>query len=243
MSRPAVPILLLLVVGLAALNLYQYRTASLAPDEAIAERFTEVWATSQDTWYRNTFMGVQTLQNPFDVWVTLEILWDVKPDLLLETGTYQGGSALLWAMFLEQANPKARVLTVDVKSVAQAARRHPLAMRKVDFLIGSSTAPEIVAEVKERAEGKRVLAILDSLHHGDHVYEELKAYADVVSVGSYIIVQDGAVCGHPVDAPPCPGPYEAVERFLAEDERYVAVRDHERHMMTANPMGYLKRVR
>lgn len=243
MKRLTGPLLLALAVGLGALNLYQYRTAALSPDRVIGDRFTRIWATSQETWFQNTFMGVQTLQNPFDVWVTLEILWAVKPDVVLETGTFQGGSALLWAMFLEQVDPDARVVTIDIKSVAQAARRHKLAIEKVDFLVGSSTAPEIVEDVKRRTEGKRVLAILDSLHHGDHVYDELVAYADLIPVGSYIIVQDGAVCGHPVDVPPCPGPYEAVERFLAVDDRFVAVRQHERHMVTANPMGFLKRVR
>ena len=243
MKRLAAPLLLLATLGLLALNLYQYRTAGLSPDRVIGDQFTRIWALRQDTWFANTFMGVRTLQNPFDVWVTLEILWDVKPDILLETGTFQGGSALLWAMFLQHVNPEARVVTIDIKSVAWKARRHRLAMEKIDFLIGGSTAPEIVADVKRRVEGKRVLAILDSLHHGNHVYDELIAYADLIAVGSYIIVQDGAVCGHPVDVPPCPGPYEAVERFLAEDDRFVAVREHERHMITANPMGFLKRVR
>jgi cephalosporin hydroxylase len=243
MNRPLVAGLIVLVVLLAAGNVYQMRTAAFASDRTIADRFTTVWGTSGSTWYHNTFMGIQTWQNPLDVWVTLEILWAVKPDLILETGTLKGGSALLWAMFLEHANPDGRVLTIDLQPQAFEARKRPLAQERIDFLYGSSTAPEIVEQVHRMAEGKRVLAILDSSHTRDHVLDELEAYHDLIPVGSYIIVQDGAVCGHPVDADPCPGPYEAVEEFLAGNDAFVAMRSHERHMMTSNPMGFLKRVR
>jgi cephalosporin hydroxylase len=243
MRSALVTILLLLVLVLAGLNVYQWRTAALTPPRTIADRFTTVWAKAPNTWYRNTFMGIPTWQNPMDVWVTLEILWKVKPDVILEAGTFKGGSALMWAMFLEHVVPDGRVVTIDLKPQSFEAKARPLARERIDFLYGSSTAPEIVEKVREMTTGKRVLAILDSLHTRDHVYNELRAYADLIPVGSYIIVQDGAVCGHPVDADPCPGPYEAVEDFLAADDRFVAVREHERHMMTSNPMGFLKRVR
>jgi cephalosporin hydroxylase len=243
MKSAARPLLLALVLALAGANLYQWRTAGLSPERVIADRFTIVWANRPDTWFRNRFMGIPTWQNPMDVWVTLEIVWDVKPDVILECGTFKGGSALLWAMFLEHVNPKGRVITIDLQPQAWEARSRKLAIERVDFLYGSSTAPEIVAQVRERVQGKRVLAILDSSHTRDHVFAELSAYADMIEAGSYIIVQDGAVCGHPVEAEPCPGPYEAVEDFLAQDDRFAAVREHERHLMTSNTLGYLKRVR
>lgn len=239
----AKPLLILLVVALLGMNLYQWRTASFTPDQAITDRFAHVWGNSTDTWYRNHFMGIQTWQNPMDVWVTLEIMWHVKPDVVLETGTLKGGSALLWAMFMQHANPKSRVITIDLQPQAWDARTRKLALERIDFLYGSSTAPEIVADVKERVKGKRVMAIFDSSHERDHVYNELKAYADLIAVGSYIVVQDSVVCGHPIMAEPCPGPYEAIEAFLAEDDRFIAVREHERLLVTANPMGFLKRIR
>ena len=243
MRRALVPLLLILSLVLLGANLYQWQTARLSPTRVIADRFIEVWALQPDTWVANRFMGISTLQNPMDAWVTLEIINDVKPDVILETGTYRGGSALLWAMFLEHVNRKGRVITIDIKHQAFEARTHKLALERIEFLVGSSTSPEIVEAVGERVKGKRVLAILDSAHSRDHVYEELKTYAPMIPVGSYIVVQDGAVCGHPLDNPPCPGPYEAVEDFLAETDGWVAVREHERHLMTSNPMGYLKRVR
>ncbi|MGH0033393.1 MAG: CmcI family methyltransferase [Myxococcota bacterium] len=243
MKSAATIVLLILVLILAGLNVHQWRTAAFTPDPAIAARFLTVWANQPDTWFKNRFMGIPTWQNPMDVWETLEILWQVKPDVVLEAGTFKGGSALLWAMFLEHIDPDTRVITIDLRPQSHEAKMRPLARERVDFLYGSSTAPEIVEEVRKRVEGKRVLAILDSAHTRDHVYNELKAYADMIEVGSYIIVQDGAVCGHPVDAEPCPGPYEAVEDFLAEDDRFQAIREHERHLISSNTMGYLKRVR
>lgn len=241
--KSAALLLGLLAVLLLGANVYQYRTAAWSPDRTIADRYTILWGNSQNTWFKNHFMGIPTWQNPMDAWVTLEIIWDVKPDLILEAGTFKGGSALLWAMFLEHVNPEGRILTIDLQPQAWDARARPLAIERVDFLYGSSTAPEIVEQVYAQAEGKRVLAILDSNHSRDHVYAELKAYADLIPVGSYVIVQDGAVCGNPIDAEPCPGPFEAAVDFLAEDDRFVAVREHERHMMTSNPMGFLRRVK
>jgi hypothetical protein len=111
----------------------------------------------------NHFHGIQTWQNPFDVWVTQEIIFEVKPDLILETGTFRGGSSLMWAMYLEQVSPDGRVITIDIKDKrVPRSKTHPLAA-KVDFLLGSSTASDVVADVKRRAKGKRVLIILDSL--------------------------------------------------------------------------------
>lgn len=243
MKAFAAPLALVAILALLGANVYQWRTAAWSPDRVIADRFTEVWSTRPDTWFQNTFMGIQTWQNPFDVWVTFEIIWDVKPDAILETGTFKGGSALLWAMFLEHVNPDGRVVTIDLQPQAFDARRRKLAIERVDFHYGSSTDPEIVQKVYAQLAGKRVLAVLDSLHERNHVLAELEAYADLIPVGSYIIVQDGAVCGHPLDAEPCPGPYEAVEAFLAKDDRFEPVREHERHLMTANPKGFLRRMR
>jgi cephalosporin hydroxylase len=244
MRRPAVSIALAAaVVLLSALNLWQW-TARADASRDLVDRFTIFWTRSGKTWRANHWLGIKTLQNPFDVWVTQEILWEVKPDVVLETGTYEGGSAALWATLLEQINPDAgRVLTIDIEDKSAAARRLPIVQRRVDFLVGSSTAPEIVEEVKRRVEGKRVLVVLDSLHTRDHVLAELQAYAPLVPVGSYVIVQDTVVNGHPSFPDWGPGPYEAVEAFLAENDDFVVDRSRERLLMTYNRMGFLRRVR
>ncbi len=141
-----------IILGLAALNAYQYALRA-APQEII-EQYHRLFYNTPDTWARNQWLGVATEQNPNDTWITQEIIQEVKPDVMVETGTQVGGSALLWATILEQVNPDSRVITIDIKDKLTAARRHPLFQRRVDFLLGSSTAPEIVSEVARRVKGR-----------------------------------------------------------------------------------------
>ena len=244
-SRSWIGILGTAAVVFAGLNFWQWQRSPSVElsDREITDRFTMIWGYSDDTWRKNSFLGIRTLQNPLDVWVTFEIIHQVKPDVIVETGTLQGGSAALWATFLEQVNPEGRVITIDIEDDSAEARALPISRRRVDYLIGSSTDPEIVEEVRRRVAGKRVLVILDSAHYMDHVLDELQAYAPMVSWGSYIVVQDTAMNGHPTAPDYGPGPYEAVEAFLAETGDFVADHSRERLMMTNNPMGFLKRIR
>ena len=243
--RSGIAVLATAVVVFAGLNFWQWQRSPSVElsDREITDRFTVIWGHSDETWRKNSFLGIRTLQNPLDVWVTFEIIHRVKPDVIVETGTLQGGSAALWAMFLEHVNPEGRVITIDIENESAEARELPISRRCVDYLIGSSTDPEIVEEVRRRVAGKRVLVILDSAHYMDHVLDELQAYAPMVSQGSYIVVQDTAMNGHPTAPDYGPGPYEAVEAFLAETGDFVADHSRERLMMTNNPMGFLKRVR
>jgi cephalosporin hydroxylase len=212
-------------------------------DEAVRSFWARWWRESDRTLFSNRWMGIPTVQNPFDVWITQEILVEVKPDVIVESGTLFGGSAALWAMLLEQVNPEGRVVTIDVEDRATEARQLPLVRRRVDFLTGSSTDPQVVAQVLRHVEGKRVLVVLDSTHEYDHVLAELEVYAPVVSVGSYLIVQDTFVNGHPVESDWGPGPMEAVADFLAADDRFQVDPSRERLLFTFCPNGYLRRLR
>ncbi len=182
---------------------------------------------------KNQFLGVPTFQNPLDVWIIQEIIAEVAPDFIVEAGTWHGGSAALWAVILEHVNSESRVITIDIEDQrTRKAKALPIARRKVDFLLGSSTDPAIVAEVRRRVEGKKVLVILDSLHSKEHVAAELAAYSPLVNLGSYVIVQDML-----------PGVREAVEEFLAEDQRFRVDGERERFRVTVSQGGYLQRVR
>jgi cephalosporin hydroxylase len=214
-----------------------------AEDQAAIDRVTTMWSQSKQTFLRNKWLGIPTLQNPMDVWVTQEILFEIKPDFLVETGTFLGDSAALWATILEQINPKARVITIDVEDRLTEARKLPIVKKRVDFLLGSSADPKIVNEVKKRVKGRSTVVILDSLHTKEHVLAELRAYAPIVPVGSYMIVQDSIFNGHPAPEGWGPGPYEAVEEFLKENDSFVVDRDRERLMITFNPMGFLRRTK
>jgi cephalosporin hydroxylase len=213
-------------------------------DAEVVRRFYELWTDLKaPTVWKNTWFGVSTLQNPFDVWITQEILWEVKPDVVIETGTYHGGSALLWATVLEQISADAKVLSIDVEDHTAEASKHPLFGRRVQFLLGSSIDPKLLADVAERVKGKRVLVILDSLHTRDHVLAELQAFAPLVSVGSYLIVQDAFVNGHPAMPDYGPGPYEAIQAFDPVSHGFEVDHGRERLMFTYNVGGFLKRVR
>jgi cephalosporin hydroxylase len=190
-----------------------------------------------------SWLGVPTLQNPNDIWVTQELITRLKPDFIVETGTWKGGSAAIWAMVQEQVNPAGRVITIDIKDFVDHATLPPITRRKVDFLVGSSVDPKIVADVQRRVGTGRVMVVLDSDHSKAHVLKELQVFAPMVQVGSYIIVQDTNVNGHPVRPDFGPGPMEAVEEFLASDNRYESDRTQERLLFTLHPRGYLRRVK
>lgn len=206
----------------------------------IVARYANLFAAKGSTFWPNTWLGISTLQNPNDVWVTQEILSELKPDFVIETGTYHGGSALIWAMVLEQVNPEGRVITIDIADRTRKARSLPIWQQRIEFVRGSSTAPQIVSRIAERTRGKRVVVLLDSDHSREHVLAELEAYAPMVPVGSYLIVQDtGGVMIGDGNA----GPRQAVEAFLAQRNDFVPDRRRERMLFTMHPKGYLKRVR
>lgn len=164
-----------------------------------------------------------------------------RPDYIIETGTSYGGSALIWAMILEQVNPFGRVITIDIENHSEEARKLEIAKKRVDFIIGSSTDYDIVERISNLVRAKKVLVILDSDHSKDHVLKELNAYAPLVSVGSYIIVQDTNVNGHPVAPEFGPGPMEAVDEFLKGIANFHIDNSRERWLFTMHPKGYLKR--
>ncbi len=259
-------VLAALVLALLGLNIYQWRATEVAapapPDQralmkkwshqdldpasrrAFIDEFMKLWATTPNNMLKNRWLGVRTLQNPFDVWITQEIMFETKPDLIVEAGTRFGGSAVLWAMILEHIVPDGRVITIDIEDARdEKAKQIPIAQHNVEFLLGSSTDPDIVATVYERAKDKRVMVILDSLHTKAHVLRELEVYADLIEVGGYIIVQDGVVNGHPLPWQHGPGPWEAVEEFLSKDNRFEVDLSRERLLITNNPHGFLTRVR
>lgn len=210
----------------------EFKAIPQAEKQKIVVDFTRLLNSSMTIMQEHRFLGIKTWQNPFDVWVTQEIIAETKPEVIVETGTFRGGSSLMWAMYLDQVSPGGRVITIDVQDKRRPlAKEHPLAER-VDFLLGSSTAPEIVAEVKKRVEGKRVLFILDSLHTKEHVADELAAYADLVPVGGYVIVQDTAV-----------GAGDAAREFVARNDAYEIDKSRERLLYTLNHDGFVKRLR
>lgn len=190
---------------------------------------TAVW---KDTYW----LGVPTQKCPLDLWIYQELLHEQRPDLIVETGTAHGGSALYMACVCDQLG-RGEVVTVDIYPI-EGRPRHD----RVTYVTGSSTAPEVMAEVERLAEGRdRVLVILDSDHARDHVLEELRIYGGLVSPGSYLVVEDTNVNGHPVFREHGPGPMEALDVFLAETDEFEIDAAREKFFLTFNPRGFLRK--
>lgn len=201
--------------------------------------------------YNFCWMGRPIIQYPQDMIAMQEILWRVRPDLIVETGVAHGGSLVYYASLCELMG-HGEVLGIDIDIRAhnrEAIESHPM-FKRISLLQGSSTDPAIVQQVSARAAGKRVLVVLDSNHTHDHVLAELEAYAPLVSPGSYCVVFDTVVEDLPAglypDRPWDVGnnPKTAVREFLKRDDRFEVDRDIEAKIqITVAPDGYLRRVR
>lgn len=189
--------------------------------------------THGDTYW----LGTPIYKCPMDLMAYQEIIYETRPDVILETGTMDGGSALFLSSMCDLVG-SGEVITIDI-----AHRDGRPTHDRLTYLLGSSVSDEIVKKVEERIRGKRVMAILDSDHTKAHVLDELRVYAPMVSVGSYLIVEDTNMNGHPVAEEFGPGPMEAVEEFLKGTDAFEIDASREKFYLTFNPKGYLKKLR
>jgi cephalosporin hydroxylase len=218
--------------------------------------------------YNYFWLGRPIIQYPQDMVAMQELIWTVKPDLIIETGIAHGGSLILSASMLallelseaaekgevvDPAKPKRKVLGIDIDirpHNKQAIEAHPMASR-IEMIQGSSIAPEIMDQVRKVAAGySRILISLDSNHTHDHVLEELKLYAPLTSVGSYCVVFDTVVEDLPKelagDRPWGPGdnPKTAVFEYLKTHPEFEIDKSVENKLLiTVAPDGFLKRLR
>ena len=194
-------------------------------------------------WEKTSWLGVPCWKLPFDAFILQEIIHEVRPEYIIETGTAHGGSAVFFASICELLG-EGKVITVDVEAKVDhdLIGKFEWTDRIISFMHGSSTNPMIVKSIFEACEGRRNLVILDSYHSYEHVKQEMKLYYPLVSVGSYLIVEDTHVSGHPVPWEHGKGPYEAVDNFLSKHPNWNAEYWCEKYMMTFNPKGYLKRI-
>lgn len=240
--------------------------ATATPLLAAAKSFMHA-ATPAQYSYNFKWLGRPIIQYPQDVVTMQELIWSVKPDLIIETGIAHGGSLVFSASMLamldycdavesgaviDPRRPSRRVLGLDIDIRAHnraAIETHPLANR-ITMMEGSSIAPEIIAQVHAFAKPfKRILVCLDSNHTHQHVLGELRAYASLVSVGSYCVVFDTIIEDLPEgmypDRPWGPGnnPKSALKEFLKTHPEFEIDKsiDH-KLLISVSPDGYLQRV-
>ena len=204
--------------------------------------------------YNFTWLGQPIIKFPNDIIVQQEIMWKLKPDLVIETGIAHGGSIIFTSSMMEIMGIDGEVVGIDI-DIRQHNRilieEHPMAKRIIMYE-GSSTSEEIVESVRKHAIGKKcVMVVLDSLHSHQHVYNELKAYAPLVTVGSYCILPDTFIEFFPKgyysqNRPWDVGdnPYTAMKQYLEETDMFEV--DHNltnKAMITETIDGYLRRIR
>jgi cephalosporin hydroxylase len=242
---------------------------SLSQDHDV-QALSRIWVReiSRHKWaYNFHWMDRPAIQFPNDAWAMQELIWEVKPDLIIEAGIAHGGSLIYYASLLamldvaeavelggvmdpRRTKRKVLGLDIDIRSHNRdAIERHPM-HPWIQMIQGSSIATEIVTQVREIAKGyKRILVSLDSNHTHEHVLAELQAYAPLVSRGSYCVVFDTLVEDMPSDQTPNRpwgqgnNPKTAVREYLKTNREFIIDKNIEHKLLiTVAPDGYLKKL-
>ena len=189
-----------------------------------------------DPWFHAEWQGVHCLKAPTDLWVYQELIYELRPDFIIETGTYKGGSAKYMASVCELMD-HGKVITIDI---SPCEMEDPRVIKIVDE--AGSTAPHVVQKVKEIVGDGKCLLMLDSTHRKQHVLDELAAYTPLVPVGWYTVVEDTSLGGNPILSSWGDGPMDSVKEFT-KDGSWEVDRSKEKFLLTMHPKGFIKRIR
>jgi len=203
--------------------------------------------------YNFSWLGRPVIQYPQDLVAMQELIWQVQPDLIIETGVAHGGSLVFYASMLELLGKPGKVLGIDIEIRLHnraAIEAHPM-FHRIELIEGSSIADEVAAQVQQEASrAQRILVVLDSNHSHTHVLRELELYSPLVRAGSYVVVFDTVV----EDMDPTlvgdrpwgrgDNAKTAVHAFLQKNARFEIDREIERKLLlTVAPDGYLRCLR
>lgn len=232
------------------------RIKKLGSNSFLQNLGTEFLQKTGDVGYTYNFnwMGRPIIAFPQDMIAMQEIIWDVQPDLIIETGIAHGGSIVYYASLLELIGKDGIVLGIDIDirpHNKELIEHHPM-YKRIEMIEGSSISSETAEKVKLIAQGKKkVMVCLDSNHTHEHVLKELELYSELVSIGSYLVVFDTGVEDMPADydwngRPWGKGnnPKTAVWEFLKENPEFEIDKDIQNKLLiTVAPDGYLKRIK
>ena len=207
----------------------------------VIDSFHCIWYDSKNTWQKNSYLGYPIKQLPSDMLLYQELIFQTRPQFILQTGILEGGSLVYFANLLDiiGADPGVPVIGIDIEITENAKTiNHP----RIKMIEGSSTDIEIVEKVKGLLRATKGMVSLDSDHSYAHVLKELEIYSQFVDVGNYLVVEDTNINGRPVLPGFGPGPYEAVEEFLKKEADFT--RDNklwERNLFSFHQYGWLRR--
>lgn len=198
--------------------------------------------------YEPSWLGIPIIQFPEDIVIMQELIWKIKPDVIIETGVAHGGTAIFYASMLElMGKGKVIGIDIDIRKCNEIAIKSHFLSKRINLLQGSSVDPAILEQVRNMIKPTdKVLVTLDSNHTYDHVMKELELYAPLVSKDSYLVVMDGAtewISDIPAGkkAWKQDNPLRAIKEFLKSNPEWESDPYYTRLMVTASPLGFLHR--
>lgn len=210
-------------------------------ENEIVEQFHKLYySNGERTWSGNTYwFGYKVLKCPLDLFIYQEIIYETRPDIIIETGTGDGGSTHFLASMCNFMN-HGKIISIDTENTNHKADlpKH----ERITYITGSSTSENTIDQVKSLTNREhRIMVILDSDHHRNHVLNELNIYGHFVTKENYMIVEDTNLNHpNPIDFD---GPMEAVEEFMKTSQDFTIDESKHRFYLTFNPRGYLKRMK
>jgi len=211
---------------------------------SIIDNFHLLYASNHKQTYDNTYwMGVSSMKCPLDLWIYQEILFKTKPDIIIETGTFQGGTTLFLANVCDLMN-NGEIITIDISSPGNKPEH-----KRIHYIQGDAASKKTVTKIQQLVDklnnnhDKKIMVILDDQHSEDHVFQEMESYGKFVTPGNYLIVEDTSMGGHPVWPELQSGPMESVERYMKIHNDFEIDSNQEKFLLTFNPKGYLKKIK
>jgi cephalosporin hydroxylase len=198
-----------------------------------------IYHQKQIVFNRVSWFGVTIYKNPFDLWIYQEIIFNSKPDIIIEIGSAHGGSTLYLANILDLLG-RGQVISLDIER-----SNYSIKHKRIIDITGDCLSQAIVDNVFELCKNKTVMIIHDGDHHFEHVLKCLKLYSPLVSINNYFIVEDGVIDlfyandgigGHE-------GPLKATVHFIESNSNFIFDSSCERYQITYNPKGFLKRIK
>jgi len=212
---------------------------TLSPQEAgEIIRLANIIYFRTKVWDNSYWMGLKLAKCPMDLWIYQELIVNNQPDVLIETGTYTGGSALFFAQIMDLVG-HGKVITVDIEKY-NTFPKHP----RIEYLTGSSTDPSIIGLIKNRIAGSsKTMVILDSDHHTEHKLKEMEVYGSLMYPGDYMIVEDSCFDEYPAWPEFGPGPAAAIREYFSRHADFEIDKSMEKHLISFAPKGFLRKTK